>query len=570
MPNSNSIDKQVKSKKRVADHGEVFTAEREVNAMLDLVKHEIERINSRFLEPACGTGNFLAEVLRRKLAVVDALYAKNQTGWERYAILAVSSIYGVDILEDNVEECRNRLFEIFDDAHKKQFPAVGAPLQRSAKFLLNRNILWGDALDFTNPETKAPIVFSEWSAVNGSMMKRRDYMFRFLVEKRHQFSLFNDEGNAANIDEPVKDFPLIHFLELGGDAQFERLYDDNNNFIPTDKPGNMKFDVIVGNPPYQFNVSVKSKSYAIPIYDKFVLQAIRLNPRYLCMIIPARWYAGGRGLDDFRDVMLNDKRMKVLVDYTDSIVCFPGVEIKGGVCYFLWDRDTIGDCKIISYRKDHKMPVVTRPLLEHGMDTFVRYNEAIPILNKVLAFNEISFSELVSVQTPFGFISSFKNFKNQPFENSVKLFAQNHIGYVDRHLIDKNIEWVDKHKIFISKSYNAGENFPHQIINKPFLGGLNSCCTQTYIAIAPFKSENEAKNAIAYISTKFFRFMVMLKKISQDAMRGVYSLVPVQDFSEEWTDEKLYKKYNLTGEEMGFIESMIRPMNMPCNLSVKI
>jgi SAM-dependent methyltransferase len=228
-----NTDKQVKSKKRVADHGEVFTAEREVNAMLDLVKQETERIDSRFLEPACGTGNFLAEVLRRKLAVVDARYAKSQIEWERYAILAVSSIYGVDILEDNVEECRKRLFEIFDDAHKTQFPAVetehapslqsDTPLQRSAKFLLHRNILWGDALDFTNPETKSPIVFSEWSAVNGSMMKRRDYMFRFLVEKTHQFSLFNDEGNTANIDEPVKDFPLVHYLSLNQDFQDEKI-----------------------------------------------------------------------------------------------------------------------------------------------------------------------------------------------------------------------------------------------------------------------------------------------------------------------------------------------------------
>ena len=211
-------NKQVKSKQRVSDHGEVFTNEREVNAMLDLVKHETERIDSRFLEPACGDGNFLAEVLKRKLAVVDSRYSKSQIEWERYAIIAVSSIYGVDILEDNAQECGKRLFKIFDEKYSSLFKdKCKNECLQSVKFLLGRNILWGDALDFTNPETKKPIVFSEWSAVNGSMLKRRDYMFKFLVEKTHQFSLFNDEGNAAAIDEPVKDFPLIHFLKLGED-----------------------------------------------------------------------------------------------------------------------------------------------------------------------------------------------------------------------------------------------------------------------------------------------------------------------------------------------------------------
>jgi hypothetical protein len=207
--------KQVKSKKRVADHGEVFTNDREVNAMLDLVKHETERIDSRFLEPACGNGNFLAEVLRRKLKVVDQRYGNNQMDWERYAVIAVSSIYGVDILEDNAQECRLRLYQIFDDLYTSHFKdKCKEDCRRSIRFLFDRNILWGDALDFTNPATKQPIVFSEWSAVNGTMLKRRDYMFKFLVEKSHQFSLFNDEGNPAAIDEPVKDFPLIHYLKL--------------------------------------------------------------------------------------------------------------------------------------------------------------------------------------------------------------------------------------------------------------------------------------------------------------------------------------------------------------------
>lgn len=211
---------QVKSKKRVIDHGEVFTSNREVNAMLDLVKQETERIDSRFLEPACGNGNFLAEVLRRKLVIVESKYKKSQLDYEWYAIIAISTIYGVDILEDNAQECRERLFKIFDEQYSKLYKTeCKQECRTSVKFLLKRNILWGDALDFTNPATKEPIVFSEWSAVNGSMLKRRDYVFKFLVEKTHQFSMFNDEGNPAAIDEPIKDYPVMHFLKL---ADYDR------------------------------------------------------------------------------------------------------------------------------------------------------------------------------------------------------------------------------------------------------------------------------------------------------------------------------------------------------------
>lgn len=209
-------DIQVKSKKRVTDHGEVFTNEREVNAMLDLVKHETERIDSRFLEPACGNGNFLAEVLKRKLAVVTERYGKSQIEWERYAVIAVASIYGVDILEDNAIECSERLFNIFSKAYLNIFGTNSkVELIKTIKFILEKNILWGDALDFTNPITKKPIVFSEWSFINENMVKRRDFVFKFLVEKTHQFTMFNDEGNTGAIDEPVRDFPPTHYLKLG-------------------------------------------------------------------------------------------------------------------------------------------------------------------------------------------------------------------------------------------------------------------------------------------------------------------------------------------------------------------
>jgi len=212
---------QVKSKQRVADHGEVFTAQREVNAMLDLVKQETERIDSRFLEPACGTGNFLVEILKRKLTVVQSRYSKSQVEYERYAILALSSIYGVDILQDNVQTCRDRLLGVFTHFYINIYKTDHkSDCLRAAEFILSRNILWGDALSLKTPDEKAlPIIFSEWSAVNGCMIKRRDYSLANLLENQpiDGQNLFSDLGDEAFIPIPVADYPLIHFLKLGED-----------------------------------------------------------------------------------------------------------------------------------------------------------------------------------------------------------------------------------------------------------------------------------------------------------------------------------------------------------------
>ena len=220
---SELMEKQVVSKKRVADHGEVLTAEREVNAMLDLVKQETERIESRFLEPACGTGNFLAEVLERKLLVVEKRYCKSQLEYERNAVLAVSSIYGIDILQDNTEACRNRLFNIFDQKYTALFKDTRKEKCRNAvKYILQCNIIWGDALTLkTVGEKPQLIVFSEWSPVNGSMFKRRDFTFHGLLqhESIKELPMFSDLGEDVFIPTPVKEYPLTHFLELGEEEE---------------------------------------------------------------------------------------------------------------------------------------------------------------------------------------------------------------------------------------------------------------------------------------------------------------------------------------------------------------
>jgi SAM-dependent methyltransferase len=219
QPPSATPDKQVVSKQRVADHGEVYTHSREVNAMLDLVKQETERIESRFLEPACGTGNFLMEILNRKLAVVASRYAKSQFEYERYAVLAVSSIYGIDILADNVAACQERLFGVFDTAYTALFKnETNDACRASVRFILSRNILHGDALTLqtVSAEGGEPITFSEWSAVNGSMLKRRDFKFSHLIDRADSqaLPLFSDLGDESYIPEPIADHPLIHFLEV--------------------------------------------------------------------------------------------------------------------------------------------------------------------------------------------------------------------------------------------------------------------------------------------------------------------------------------------------------------------
>ncbi len=338
------------------------------------------------------------------------------------------------------------------------------------------------------------------------------------------------------------------------------------NFIHTVTPEkifNMKFDVIVGNPPYQLSDGGAQAS-AKPIYQLFIQQAKKLNPRYLTMITPSRWFSGGKGLDEFRKEMLNDDRLRIIHDFIRADEIFPGVEIKGGVNYFLWDRDNKGQCKVVSH-SDKSISEITRPLLEKNTDTFIRYNEAIPILRKVNKINEDSFSKIVSSRKPFGFPTNFREFKAQNFEGSIKIYANQKVGYIKRSDIIQNKDWIDKFKIYVPVAIGAGNMKTDWI--KPIIGYPDTCCTETYLVLGPFQSLKETENAVSYINTRFFHLMLSLKKITQHTTNKVYSFVPIQNFDEKWTDEKLYKKYSLTDEEITFIESMIRPMDLSLNTS---
>jgi site-specific DNA-methyltransferase (adenine-specific) len=387
-----------------------------------------------------------------------------------------------------------------------------------------------------------------------------------------QYSLcteFKDEqGNIRYT--PTKHNWVGGRCEYCGASESEYKRDDGleshaYQFIHTKKPEelfNMKFDVIIGNPPYQLGDGGAQAS-AIPLYHKFIQQAQKLNPRYLTMIVPARWYAGGRGLDKFRSEMLHDNRVRKIVDYFDSTECFPGVDISGGVCYFLWDRDNKGECEIKSVRAGQES-VMTRPLLEDNSDTFIRFNEAISIVKKAHKLKEKSFAEIVSSQKPFG-LRTYVQGKKTKDKNSVKLYANRNIckeeSFITKEEVVENQQWIDSWKLYISRAYGERGSFPYLVLGKPFVGEPNSCCTETFLLIGPFKTKTMAENALKYITTEFFRFLVLQIKNTQDAPKRVYNFVPMQDFSEEWTDEKLYKKYDLTKDEIAFIDSMIRPMD---------
>lgn len=350
--------------------------------------------------------------------------------------------------------------------------------------------------------------------------------------------------------------------------------DDINKRINEIFGGNMQFDVIIGNPPYQLDDGGFGKS-AAPIYQLFVEQAKKLEPRYLSLVIPSRWFAGGKGLDEFRESMLTDKRMRSINDYLSAADVFPGVGLKGGVCYFLWERDNPGLCRVTTRFKDWPESTATRPLLEEGADVFIRFNDGLSILKKVIEVEtgqsrSVSlpenkrFDKLVSSRKPFALETKFKG-KTAKQPGDVLVYQNGGIGYTQKKSITSGTDLIDKWKIFVGRAAPGTGNrdtYPHRIISTPFIGEPESISSETYLCIGPFNSKNEAESALSYLTCRLTRLLILLHKPSQDTTRKVYTFVPAQEWTKQWTDAELYKKYGLTAEEIEFIEKIVRPMDL--------
>jgi site-specific DNA-methyltransferase (adenine-specific) len=342
--------------------------------------------------------------------------------------------------------------------------------------------------------------------------------------------------------------------------------------------GDMQFDVIIGNPPYQLDDGGFGTS-AAPIYHLFVEQAKNLDPRYMSLVIPSRWFAGGKGLDEFRESTLNDNRVRSIDDFLSAADVFPGVGLKGGVCYFLWDRDNPGPCRVSTHFKDWPVSTTSRPLLEKGVDVFIRFNEGLSILKKVIAVengksaslslpDNKRFDQLVSSRKPFGLDTRFQGRRNKR-PGDLLVYQNGGIGYTPRSAIEVGLALIDKWKVFIGRAAPGTGNrdtYPHRIVSTPFVGEPGSISSETYLCLGPLESKSEAQSVLAYLACRLPRLLILLHKPSQDTTRKVYTFVPTQDWTKQWSDAELYVKYGLNREEIAFIEKIVRPMDLSSNL----
>ncbi|KAA6337682.1 hypothetical protein EZS27_014254 [termite gut metagenome] len=481
---------------------EVFTPPKLVNEMLDLLPIELwSNPNATFLDPVSKSGVFLREMAKRLMSGLEEHIPDKQ---ERINHIFTKQLYGIAITE--------------------------------LTSLLSRRSVYCSKI--ANGKYS---VCSQFDDEQGNIR-----------HERMQHTWENEKCIYCNASQGKYD-------------RKEDLETHAYSFIHTDRPEkifNMKFDVVIGNPPYQMSDGGHGRS-AKPLYHKFIQQAKKINPNYLVMIIPDRWFAGGKGLGDFRDEMLKDKRIKSIVDYTSSSDVFPGADVPGGVCYFLWQSSYLGKTEI-EIRNGAQIDRSKRFLDE--FDTFIRYSIAAKIVSKIQKVCNSFMNEQVSSRKPFGLATN-----DRPKEKG-NLLLKYYGGYgkYPREYITVGIDLIDKWKVITSKTSYDHAGQPDKEGKRKVFSTLeilkpNEICTETYIVVGAFDNEMVSKHLLDYLKTKFVRFLVSLLSFSQDITKERFSFVPVQDFNEAWNDKKLYKKYLLTEDEIAFIENKIRPMDLTSN-----
>lgn len=478
---------------------EVFTPPEVANQMIDMLPQELfEDPNTTFLDPCCKSGVFLREIAKRLIKG----------------------------LEDKVPDLQERIEHIM---HKQLYGIAITELTS----LLSRRSLYCSKY----PNSKYSI--TPFENIEGNIRFRR--INHAWKDKKCIYCSANKKEYDRGLDLETHAYEFIHTLKP------EEVF-------------NMKFDVIIGNPPYQLSDGGSNAS-AMPLYNKFVEQAIKLNPRYLSMIIPSRWFAGGRALNQFRDEMLNDTRIKKIVDYQQSKDCFPGVDIAGGVCYFLWSRNYSGKCEVVNVVNDNFYSE-SRNLNEYPV--FVRNNIGNEIVSKVMSKKEFrSINTEMANYNPF-LIRSYEFGKKEEFEDSLKMLSSKGFSFVEKSKVSKNETLIDKYKIICSKvtAEHAGEadkNGQYRILSSLQLLNPQEICTESYVVLNSFDSECEALNFMEYLKTKFIRFLILQAATSINLTKDTFMFTPINDFYDNiYKDEELYERYELTNKQIDFIENQIK------------
>ena len=520
---------------------EVFTPPEVVNQMLDMLPQELfESPDTTFLDPACKTGVFLREIAKRLLNSQLPGYK------EQMAVIKEKKDAGIK-LSNAEEEYLRRLQERIDHIFHKQIYGIG--ITELTSLLARRSL-------YCSKYPNGPYSITHFDDAEGNIRFKK---IGHTWDKNGKCIYCGaDKKQWGRVDELESHaYEFIH-------VKPERIFD-------------MKFDVIISNPPYQLKDGGGGKdgSSARPLYHLFVEMAKRLNARYITMIIPSRWFSGGKGLDDFRHNMMNDGQLTELHDFIDAKWCFPGTQVEGGVCYFLMDRNSHGLCKMVIHTNDGIYESNKRDLTNNNtIDVIVRNKISVDIISKIQKKNPTALSKIVSVRNPFKVKGKLDNIVSNTKTNRTILGLFNRKRQVknlsNQYVIGDGRALVGKYKLFVSKADGAagqvGLPIPARIIGRSEIGVPNEICSETFLAIGPFESEKEAINCQTYLKTRFCRFLIGVRK-TKNMTQESYSFVPMEDFTDktsiDWTmsidsiDKVLFKKYGLSQEEIDFITSRV-------------